>query len=306
MAARRGLRGNGRRVVLLAAGLWLLIAAPLARADGLADQLSGLTDPDPKPAIQSLLSSDDAKAKTALQALAAGRLFRRLSDGAVVIGDKDGEMYAVTNAATGDIEDMAKESDVEAIQLDDEARALLQGAGPASAASDAQPLDFAGAVKLLNADSFAAKGAAIGRLTAVGDPRAVPVLRALADGRLFVRRADGVIVIGDPSGNNVRLTAAATLGPDGVVAPAEIEPVVINNNLRNVVREAVGRLGLVSPDAAQRRAAADALLENAGTEAASLLAQAYAKETNSAAKASMQTALAALDLVSPDKATRIA
>src|SRR5258708_883319 len=181
MATRRGLRRNGRRVVLLAAGLWLLITAPLARADGLADQLSGLTDPDPKPAIQSLLSTDDAKAKA--------------------------------------------------------------------------------------------------------------VLRAPADGRLCVRRADGVIVIGDRSGNNVRLTVAATMEPDGVVAPAEIEPVVINNNLRNVVREAVGRLGLVSPDAAQRRAAADALLENAGTEAASLLAQAYPKATNSAAKATMQTAL---------------
>ena len=296
--------GFCRKGLVLAIGLWLSLAA-VARADTLADQLTGLTDSDPKPAIEALLASDDAKARAALQALAQGKLFRRASDGAVVIGDKDGEMYAITNAATGDVEDMAKEGEVEPIQLDDAARALLQGSGAAAGAADAQPLDFAAAVKQLNASSFAAKGDAIGRLTALGDPRAVPVLQALADGRLFVRKSDGAIVIGDRSGNNVRLTVAATMEGDGIVAPSAIDPVVINNNLRNVVREAVGRLGLLSPYAAQRRAAADALLENATPEAAQLLSQAYAKETDPAAKSAMETALAAIDLAAPDKAQRM-
>src|SRR5947209_336660 len=85
----------------------LLLALPL-RGEELADAIAGLAEPDPKPAIQALIQIDDAKARAALQAAAAGTLFRRLTDGAVVIGEKDGELYAVTNAATGDVEDMAK------------------------------------------------------------------------------------------------------------------------------------------------------------------------------------------------------
>src|SRR5690349_13011416 len=88
----------------LAIGVWLSLAAT-ARADTLTDQLSGLAENDPKPALEALLSNDDAKAKAALQALTSGKLFRRTADGAVVIGDKDGEMYAITNAATGEVED---------------------------------------------------------------------------------------------------------------------------------------------------------------------------------------------------------
>src|SRR3954471_6047237 len=87
---------------LLVALVLALVALPgLVRADDLADQLSALTDADPKPAIEGLAANDDPKARAALQALAGGTLFKRLSDSAVVIGEKDGEMYVVTNAATG-------------------------------------------------------------------------------------------------------------------------------------------------------------------------------------------------------------
>jgi len=303
----RGWRMRGLLAALcLAAGLSFLAPLSPARADELSDAIAGLADSDPKPAIQALTSNQDPKAKAALQALAAGKLFRRLSDSAVVIAEKDGEMYVITNAASGDIEDMAKDSEIEAITPDEATKALLVGAGAGAATAASGPLDFAGAVRLLNAESFAAKGDAITNLTALGDPRAVPVLRALADGRLFTRKTDGAIVIGDRSGNNVRLTLATTLEAAGIVAPNEVEPVVINNNLRNVVREAVGRLGLQSPDPAQRRAAADALLEGATPEAAALLWDAYAKESDPAAKSAMEIALAAIDLVNAEKPARIA
>src|SRR5579863_2887274 len=161
----------------------LAAAAPLspARADDLSDALSGLTD-DPKAAIQALTHFDDPKAKAALQALSKGLLFQRNADSAIVIGEKDGDMYVVTNAATGQVEDEAKPDELTPIKLDAAAKTLLGGAAGAAAAAETKPLDFAGAVTELNADSFDDKGRAIQVLTAIGDERAIPVLQALSDG----------------------------------------------------------------------------------------------------------------------------
>ena len=306
-------RGAGRLARLLMAaavviaGLFLAAAVlSSARADDLSDALGGLTDPDPKPAIESLIHLDDPKAKAALQALSKGLLFQRNADGAVVIGEKDGEMYVVTNAATGQVEDEAKADDLTPIALDDAARALLGGPGTVAAAGETKPLDFAGAVNQLNADSFEDKGKAIQVLTALGDERAIPVLQALSDGRLFIRHSDGATVIGDRSGNQLRLTLATTLAPAGFATAADVDPMVINNNLRNVVQEAVGKLGLVSSSASQRLQAAEALLDSAAPETVGLLRDAYGKETDPQVKAAMDVALAAADLGDPDKAKRIA
>ncbi|MBV8534740.1 MAG: urea ABC transporter permease subunit UrtB [Alphaproteobacteria bacterium] len=215
-------------------------------------------------------------------------------------------MYVVTNAATGQIEDEAKADDLTPIKLDDSAKALLGGSGAGAAAGEAKPLDFAGAVNELNADSFAEKGKAIQALTALGDERAIPVLQALSDGRLFIRRSDGAMVVGDRSGNQLRLTLATTLAPAGFAAAADLDPMVINNNLRNVVQEAVGKLGVLSSSPRQRLQAAEALLENAAPETVGLLRDASTKETDPQVKAAMDVALAAADLGDPDKAKRIA
>jgi len=288
-----------------------LIAGPLlssaARAQDLPDLLSGLTDSDPKPAITALMASDDPQAKAALAALAAGRLYRRLADNAIIIGEVDGNMIVVTNAATGIVEDMAEPADLELLELNDAAKADLAAAGLGAVADDT-PKDFASAVVALNAADFAAKGKAIEVLTQLADPRAVPVLRAMADGRLFTRKSDGVVVIADRSGNEQRLTLATTLEAAGFANNAALDPVVVNNNLRIVLREAVGRLGLLSTDAAQRRAAANALLEGATPDAVALLREVTPKEANAQAKQAMSLALAAADLTDPaaDKQRKLA
>ena len=293
--------------MLLLVAVSLSVAARLsaARADDLSDALSGLAD-DPKTAIQTLTRLDDPKAKAALEALAKGLLFVRTADGVVVIGEKDGEMYDITNAASGEVEDEAKPSELQPIRLDAAAKALLGGSADAAAAAEAKPLDFAGAVKQLNADSFDDKGKAIQVLTALGDERAIQVLQALSDGRLFIRHSDGAMVIGDPSGNRLRLTLATTLAPAGFGTSDDVDPVVINNNLRNVVQEAVGKLGLVSSSAATRLKAADALLDSAAPDTVALLRAAYAKEKDPEVKSVMEVALAASDLGDLDKAKRIA
>jgi urea transport system permease protein len=291
-------------IAFVLAGVLAGLFSPPALAQSLEDMLAGLTD-DPKAAIQMLIAAEDEKAKAVAAALAKGNLFIRIEDNAVVIAEKDGEQYVITNALTGEIEAMASAEELQAIVLDDEAKALLGGAGDA-AAQDAGPFDFATGVKALNAEGFAEKGKAIEKLTALGDGRAIPVFQALADGRLFSRKSDGAVVIGDRSGNDVRLTMAETLEPAGIVAPDTLDVIFVNNNLRNVLREAIGRLGLLSAEASTRTGAAKALLDGITPDAVALLREAYAKESIAYVKEAMALALAAAELSDPDKARRLA
>ncbi len=292
-----------RYLPLLLVVLMLALVASVrpAGAQDLAATLSGLTDSDPRPAIEALTQSGDDKAKAALNALAAGNLYVRLSDNAVVIGEKDGELIVVTNAATGDVEDMAKPEDLQAIAVPEEAKALLAGAGPAASSG---PVDFATALNGLKSDSFADKGKAIDALTALGDVRVIPVFRALADGRLFLRKSDGLMVIGAPSGNELSLTSPLDGAVLGTAPSGALDPLFVNNNLRNVLREAVGRLGLGSADSAARRLAANALLENATPEAVALLREAYGRESVEGVKNVMALSLAAAEIAHPDKVKR--
>src|SRR5690606_36885984 len=78
------------------------------------------------------------------------------------------------------------------------------------------------------------------------------------------------------------------------------------NNLRNVLRESVARLGLLSPDASIRGRAADALLDGITPEAANLLRAAYAKETVPRIRHMMALSIAAAEIADPDKARRVA
>jgi urea transport system permease protein len=290
-----------RLAILLLVGLWSIQAS----AQDVGELIRQLADSDPKSAIEALTKQDDPKAKAALEALVKGQLFRRLDDGVVVIGEPDGKMIAITNAETGEIESMVEPEQIEAIALDENSKTLLQQVG-IGAAKEAVPLDFSGAVKALNAESFDAKRAAITSLTALGDGRAIPVLRALADGRLFARKSDGLVVIGDPAGNRLQFTDATTLKVLGIGDLAELEPVFINNNLRNVVSEAVGKLGLLSAEAAQRRGAADALIGNATPDAVGLLRKAFAEERNSDVRSAMALAIASAEVASEDKGARLA
>ena len=289
--------------ILMVVLMLALVALRPAAAQDLATTLGGLAEADPKPAIAALSSSDDEKAKAALAALATGNLYIRISDNAVVIGEKDGDMVVVTNAATGDIEDMLKPDELQAIAVPEDAKALLgAAAGDTQAAG---PVDFAAAINGLKADGFADKGRAITALSTLGDVRAIPVFQALADGRLFTRKSDGLLVIGNASGNDVALTDPVSGERIGIVAPAELDVLFVNNNLRNVLREAVGRLGLASADQAARRAAAVALLDNASPEAVALLRDAYGRETVPGVRDAMALSLAAAEIGHPDKIKRL-
>jgi urea transport system permease protein len=135
------------------------------------------------------------------------------------------------------------------------------------------------------AGGFAQQAEAVERLGALGDPRAIPLLRALQDARLL-RTPDGVQV-----------------APDGP-APSGPEVIRINNRVRAALRVSLGRLQLVSPNPAERLAAADGLLRARSADDIGLIEAALARETVPRIRDRMALALGGARLASGDAAVQ--
>lgn len=162
--------------------------------------------------------------------------------------------------------------------------------GSAWAADD----DIAHLLNGLAASGFSAKIKAVETLAATGDPRATDVLEAYADRRLFAAK-DGSKVFfskAEPKDGMVVLTDPLTGIDLASVTTDEYERVSVNNQLRVAIRTALGSLTLGSPDPTKRVAAANSVFRAPQEGQIEILADALEKETNSAARAAFERALA--------------
>lgn len=101
----------------------------------------------------------------------------------------------------------------------------------------------------------------IGQIAATGDARVVPALEAFASGDLYVRKADNLVFMTKPSGSNFTLIDPLTGESAGEAPKAAVTKIRVNNNLRRVIRAAMGGLTLLSPERSVRLSAADAVLK---------------------------------------------
>jgi urea transport system permease protein len=162
--------------------------------------------------------------------------------------------------------------------------------------------DFATLVGGLAGDSFAEKEKAVAALGALGDPRAISILQALADGRLF--KGGDRAVVAATEGGTTKFRDAATGA--GITDPGQPSRVIVNNRLRVAIEGALGALTLFSSDPAARLAAAQDALRHPSAEEAALLEKAIAAEQNPEIRAAMQQSLAAARLVSGSKQEQLA
>ena len=146
------------------------------------------------------------------------------------------------------------------------------------------------------AGGFSDIAASVDRLGALGDPRALPLLQALQEGKLQ-KTADGRLLLPDGAGFTDPATGQAA-------EAAGAEAVRLNNRVRQALRGALGRLQLVSPDPAQRGAAAEAIFRGRSAEDVPLLQAAIAREQIAGVRAKLELALAAAQLVAPDEAAK--
>jgi urea transport system permease protein len=165
--------------------------------------------------------------------------------------------------------------------------------------------ELGSAVARLGGDSFAAKEKAIVSLGKLGDPRAVPILKALGEDRL--RKApDGRVIIVNTIGGTTKMTDAATGQEAPGLAADGLDRIIVNNKLRNAIEGALGALTLLSGDRDARLAAAQDALRHPSSETVTLLDKALAAEQDPEVRGAMQRALAAGQLFGSSKEERLA
>jgi len=164
----------------------------------------------------------------------------------------------------------------------------------------APPLRAAGleeAIAHFATDDYGEIQDGIAAITESGDPRAASILEALQDGRLFYSADQKKVFYKDLSG---RLFDAVTAAPVAGGGPADIDTVGINNRLRRAIDAAFGGLTLMSPDPAQRYAAAQAVFKSREANVLPAVETAIGKETNARIRRALDEARAAIILNADD------
>jgi len=154
--------------------------------------------------------------------------------------------------------------------------------------------EFADAVAGLGGEGFAAKEKAIVALGKLGDPRAVPILRALGDDRLRTTGDGKMVVVG--GGDAGKLSDAVTRQEVTGLDPGSLDRVIVNNRLRGAIEAALGSLTLFSPDRSTRLAAANDALKHPSADTAKALQKIIVTEPDDVVRAAMERALQASQL----------
>jgi len=171
---------------------------------------------------------------------------------------------------------------------------LLLAAGAAANAqgnAQANAQGFEGALSGFAADSFSDTETAIGAVARSGDPRAALVIEALQNARLLFDPDTKKIYVKD---KDDRIVDAATGQAVAGAAPANLQPVRLNNRLRRAVEAALGGLGLFAADAGKRFDAAQAVFKSREEAVLPVLDAALAKETDPRVKRTLAEARAAV------------
>ena len=166
---------------------------------------------------------------------------------------------------------------------------LLAAGAAANAQGNAQ--GFEGSLSGFAADSFSDTETAIGAVARSGDPRAALVIEALQDARLLFDPGDKKIYVKD---KDDRIVDAATGQAVAGAAPANLQPVRLNNRLRRAVEAALGALGLFAADAGKRFDAAQAVFKSREEAVLPALETAAGKETDPRVKRALAEARAAV------------
>ncbi|HUN91421.1 MAG TPA: urea ABC transporter permease subunit UrtB [Burkholderiaceae bacterium] len=167
-------------------------------------------------------------------------------------------------------------------------------AAPAQAALDPA------VVQGLAADDSDAKVAAIGRIVASGDPRALVVLQALGDDAAYTVEGGKRVAI-EVGGALQDAVTGAAIDP----VPADKDSIVINNRIRGVLSGALAALKLGSTDRAVRLAAARDLQGADSEELLPTIERALAAETDAEIRSKLLVAQATIAVGSQDPAVRL-
>jgi urea transport system permease protein len=127
----------------------------------------------------------------------------------------------------------------------------------------------------------------------VGGEAALPMLEAMLNGRLFVRKSDKLIVIGDrQEDGDYALVNALSAEPLAALPKKRLKKVKVNNRLRVQLRDIIARVTLSSVNADIRESAVRNMLNKLSERNVLMLAQAKKVETDSKVMSLIELALA--------------
>lgn len=152
--------------------------------------------------------------------------------------------------------------------------------------------------KFAAAANFSATEAVVHELAASGDPAVERPLSALADGNLYIRKADSQVFVGKDAGDGIELLDPLSGDKAADAAKADLTKIKVNNGLRRTIRDALGTLTLRAKDANVRLAAAATMFKTPDAANIEPLDAAIAAETEPSVKAMFEQARAASVLVS--------
>jgi len=126
-----------------------------------------------------------------------------------------------------------------------------------------------------------------------GGEAVLPMLEAMLKGRLFVRKSDKLIVIGErQEDGDYALVDALSAEPLAAEAKKRLKKVKVNNRLRVQLRDIIARVTLSSVDSDIRESAVRNMLNKMSSHNIVLLTQAKKVETDSSVMALIDLALA--------------
>jgi urea transport system permease protein len=178
---------------------------------------------------------------------------------------------------------------------------------PAVLAQSRSEESFLATLAGLRDASFADKASLIERLSQSGHPSARPVLTALLEDRLYVRAQDGKIFIiraADDSRTSWDLIDPLSLKDAGPAARDGLAPIGTNNGLRRLLRIAVARFDLASPDAKVRLAAVGEMMRALDPVNIALLRARLGVERDASVMDEFEIGLALVALDGPDPVAR--
>ncbi|MGH8612892.1 MAG: urea ABC transporter permease subunit UrtB [Gammaproteobacteria bacterium] len=169
----------------------------------------------------------------------------------------------------------------------------------------AQTQDFAVYLEALTASDFKQKGEAIDSLAAAQDPRMLPMLQALLDGRLYSRKSDKRLVTVERAGRDFVITDVLTDQVLEKVAKRKLAKISLNNPLRTKLRGIIARLRIHDKNPSVRLLAVGEIARNITPGSGPLLRETLTAEQDPKVLEAMRVALALLEIQSADKKTRI-
>src|SRR6476619_723143 len=172
--------------------------------------------------------------------------------------------------------------------------------GGSTTTTSAQSLDDA--LAGFTTDEYSDTDKAITDLAASGNPRAVEIIDALQDGRLYFNADAKKVYIKDKSDT---LRDAATGAPASGVSADDLSAVRLNNRLRRTVDAAIGGLTLLSDDPGKRFDAAQSVFKSREESALPTLEAAIAKESDPRIKRALNEARAAIRAGKADLAENV-